>query len=206
MGCKDYAQMISEEIDSELEESRALFLMRHLVSCNDCLGEYKGVLSLKGLVHEDAAKLQMTVPFDFSAKVMAAIESELAAEAPGVAPVAQVLPNPLAVLIGRLKDFALFPKPSLSWSMVATALVVFSMTIFYNKSTSDHTSAPQFADAKVIQAKVLKAATADAGNEGDDLAYYVNRHSNAVYSRSSNVSMGRRSGNLVYASYAGGIR
>ena len=73
MSCEKYLEMISDEVDAELQESESLSLMRHLVLCSDCRNEYSDNLKLKVIIKEELIYSPVLVPNGFSAKIVASI-------------------------------------------------------------------------------------------------------------------------------------
>lgn len=199
MDCSEYLDMISDEIDGELGEARALNLMRHLVQCDGCRSEYSELLSLSDIIKSSAPDFPSPVPSQFSANVMALIETE-------VSPAREVFSHTPAKgnILGGFWDKVgtlSFPTPSLSWSFAASLMLIVSLTFFYDGTGKDLSSPQMMTDAKVIKAQVLKQVSMTAGRGESDLNYYVKKHANALRNKPVNHSIRYGSALVSSASY-----
>jgi len=204
MSCNEYVQLISEEIDGEIEESKALFLMRHLVICDYCRNEYNSTLGLQCLIKEDIVNSRIDIPADFPEKVMSIIESGAESDIGLQGITAGHQSNSRPGIFEKLKDVFTLPAPALSWSLAASFALALSLSfaLLYNPSTQNNFPTVQLTNAKVIEAKVLEAAnSAGVEEDEDEFNYYVKQHAQAVYSRPSNTPAGFRKANLIHAGY-----
>ena len=186
MDCSESLELITDDVDGELIESRSLDLMRHLVKCDGCRSEYSELLSLSEMLSDSAPDFPMEVPENFSTKVMALIADEI--------DVSEQRSNDVVPNRGVFEDFLdkaraiTFPSPSLSWSFAASLMLVASLTFFYNGNNSGMSPQQMMTDAKVIKAQVLKRvstsatgrADSAAGRADSDFNYYVKRHVSAM--------------------------
>lgn len=201
MGCDNYWEMISEEIDGELEESKSLFLMRHLVICSDCFQQYGDSYQLKELLKEEGRETSSFVPDNFSASVMAMIESKEPTRSPvliqpEIEP-SSATPTPFSLL----NIFPFLSKPSMQLSFVLSIVLVVSLTLFYGRSGTDISPNSLLLDAKGLKAESMEKQLAGRDENEGDLGYYVTRHAAALSSRATNMTMLGRNSKLSYVAY-----
>ena len=83
--------------------------------------------------------------------------------------------------------------------------MVVSLGFYYKSSPDAAKSGYVMTDAKDIDAKLIRASAEPfSGKQGDEFAYYSNRHLNAVQSASIDKSIGGKRGGIIYAAYASG--
>lgn len=206
MSCNEYIEMISSEIDGELEENRALFLMRHLAVCDGCRGEYRGNLRLRDMILEDRAACQMDVSAGFSGSVINIIEREMASEVAVPAQRVKQAAIPAGGFFSKLKDFHFFPKPALTWSFAVSLVLLVSITAIYDSSTQAPTSKIRLMDAKMLKPQILKIDHAVSGEENEmgemgDVGYYITRHTEAVSGMPINRPVANIGAGLVHVAY-----
>ncbi|MBE9503199.1 MAG: zf-HC2 domain-containing protein [Proteobacteria bacterium] len=202
MSCKDYWEMISEEIDGELEESKSLFLMRHLVICSDCFQQYRDSHQLRGFLIEENREASVFVPDGFSAKVMGIIESGEPARSPVLIQPEIESSNSISPPFSLWNIFPFLSKPSMQLSFVLSILLIASLTLFYGRSGTDIPSKPFLLDAKGLKAESMEQQRAGRDENEEDLGYYVSRHEAAASSRPANMTMVGRNSNLSYVTYS----
>lgn len=202
MSCNNYWEMISEEIDGELEESRSLFLMRHLVICSDCFQQYRDSHKLGALLKEESREASVFMLDGFSAKVMGMIESEEPAVSPVPVPpeIESSSSSPPAFSLMNL--FSFLSKPSMQLSFALSIILVVSLTLFYGRSGTDSSSKPFLLDAKGLKTESMEKQLASRDEDEGALGYYVSRHAAAASSRPANMVMAGRNSNLSYVTYS----
>ncbi len=199
MACGEYLEMISAGLDSELEETRELFLMRHLVICGDCRGEYEENLRLKEMLSGGHYTLQAEVPAGFSARLTDLIEMHH-------------LPDerldPLEGEEELFFDEPLAPKRSgasgsgafFKWAIAASLVLTVSAVALYDGEETAPLQKQALLDAKELKPRVLKSEHSERPDNRDrELNYYIDRHSETVYS--SPAKTANRGGRIVYATF-----
>ncbi|MDH3974252.1 MAG: anti-sigma factor [Deltaproteobacteria bacterium] len=203
MDCSEYVDMISDEIDEELTEARALVLMRHLVRCDGCRSEYSQLLSLSDIVKSSAPAFPHQLPSQFSAHITALIEEELNPSRK-IIPQVPAKGNVFGAFLDKARAVSL-PVPSLSWSFAASLMLVASLTFYYKGANTNLSHQQMMTDAKVIKASILKKASlSSANNAGSDFSYYVKKHTNALRSKPVNYSNRYGSAVTSYVSFESG--
>lgn len=202
MSCEKYLEMISDEVDAELKEGDSLFLMRHLVLCQDCRNEYRESLKLKELLKEELSFSPVIVPSGFSSKIVGIIEG-----APGAELAAQGFYEKrrggLSVILEGLRRFSPHNAPSFALPLAASLLMIISIGFYYKTAPEKFGQGYILTDAKNIDAKIVKVKAAPSSAiENDEFAYYANSHSNAVQRTSLDSSIGSKRGGVIYAGYA----
>ena len=183
MSCEKYLEMISDEVDAELQESESLSLMRHLVLCSDCRNEYSDNLKLKVIIKEELIYSPVLVPNGFSAKIVDSIENSPLHHSQPPLPVK--IPSSLSGLLAGIKGIFPANVPSFALPLAASLLMVVSLGFYYKSSPDATKSGYVMTDAKDIDAKLIRASAEPfSGKQGDEFAYYSNRHLNAVQSAS----------------------
>lgn len=191
MNCHKYRELTTQEIDGELEEKKSLYLMKHLVFCNECRSYYESQSRIGSLVREEVMVHSKTVPESFSAAVMAKIMDEK------ISPVSVngKTPDYFSLAIEKLRWF-FSPKPALSLAL--TIFVISLLTISPdNKKPSSSTS---FADAREIRANELKVRTAEKPAHVNSFEYYANRHEARMYTAGQGRRISKKN-NLIYTTY-----
>lgn len=205
MGCNDYWEMISEELDGELEEDKSLFLMRHLVICDGCFQEYQDAYQVRCMLKQSSHEYPGFVPKGFSARVMEMIENEESARVPSQAvsePVYFDPPKKPLSMFSIAYMFRFLSKPAIQLSFALSIVLIISLSIFYNRSDTDISSNPSLLDAKRLKPESMEQQIAGKNEDEEDLNYYVKRHAAAVGSSPASMTMPRRGGNLSYVTYS----
>ncbi len=204
MKCVECQEMISSEVDGELEEMQSLPVMRHLVVCNDCRDEYNALSALKALIREDYLGMQVDVPVGFAGRVMDAVAAE--SETTYAAERDEGRPS----LLDLLGSIFPAPKQVLSWSLAASVLIVLTYALYDYGPPAGPVAKSGLTNARAIDAKVLKAEKENARVDGEDeFYYYVKQHARALQHKADRSSIGSRKSNVVYASFnsnTGGMR
>lgn len=200
MACKKYLEMAVEEIDGELEESRSLLLMRHLVSCESCRMYYERHLRFFDMRREEIARGSLVVPESFSSSVMAGIERD----------VSQVVQSPdygaslISGIISRIKSVIFAPASLYPIAALSVVLIIVIAGLRYEKSASNDNPGLPLANARVIKAENINKRVLKVEADKDDLSYYLSRHEAKAYRPSGRSIAGKAK--LVYASYNTGNR
>jgi len=196
MACKKYLEMAVEEIDGELEDSRSLLLMRHLVSCESCRMHYEGHLRLCDIMRKEAAGDYIAVPESFSSSVMAGIERDISQ----TAQIPDYGTSAVYGIMSRLRSISFSPASLYPIAALSALLIVVIAGLRY----SSDTPGMPLANARVIKAESMDKKVLKAEVDKNDLSYYLSRHEAKAY-RSSGKSISRNS-NLIYTSYNAGNR
>ena len=202
MDCKNYWEMISEEIDGELEESKSLFLMRHLVACEDCIREYKTGFRIRDMLEEENLALPVLVPDGFSKEIVDILESEAPLKVSELTMSEKAVSRPRSKFFSIFNVFPLLPKPAIQLSFALSLILIVSLTFFYNKSVTDISTQPSLLNAKGLEPKNMEQPFVGKGEEEDELNYYVTRHAAAVNSRRVHAAIVHRNENLSYVTYS----
>jgi len=200
MACKKYLEMAVEEIDGELEDSRSLLLMRHLVSCESCRMRYESHLRLCDIMRKEAAGDYIAVPESFSSSVMAGIERDI----PQTVKIPDYGTSPAYAIISSLRSISFSPASLYPIAALSALLIVVIAGLRYEKTGSSDTAGLPLANARVIKAESMDKKVLKAEVDKADLSYYLSRHEAKAY-RSSGKSISRNS-NLIYTSYNAGNR
>lgn len=200
MACKKYFGMAVEEIDGELEESRSLLLMRHLVSCESCRMYYERHLRFFDMRREEIARGSLVVPESFSSSVMAGIERDVSqvVQAPGYGA------SLISGIISRIKSVIFAPASFYPIAALSVVLIIVIAGLRYEKSASNDNPGLPLANARVIKAENIDKRVLKVEADKDDLSYYLSRHEAKAYRPSGRSIAGKAK--LVYASYNTGNR
>jgi len=132
MECTEYIEIVSEEIDGELPEKKALSLMRHMLGCEGCRREYEAIGRLQSFMAEDKnLSRQISIPDDFSAKVTSIIEKEQMAGLERSAGRESIY---FGHLLSYLRQLRPFQRPALSWSLATAAAVMVTASFLYHNA------------------------------------------------------------------------
>lgn len=206
MDCSKYLDMVSEEIDGELEESKSLFLMRHLVICSSCRNEYEQAFSLQSMFLQDPKfSVSLRIPTEFSKKVIKRIEDESALMKSTVREEAAISLPVAETLFSRMTKRSFSFGSTVSWAAIASLFLIISLTFTY---TDTHLIPPvtsALLDAKKLKSEVVKAENVSGSrfDREDEIDYYLNRHSETVYGRQNEDPVGHLKGRIVSAAYYG---
>ncbi len=199
MVCEKCLEMSVEETSGELDDSRSLSLMRHLVSCESCRINYERHLRLSELMKEGIAGERVFVPEDFSASVMLEIDKEILQ----TDQVFAYRPPAFSSIMSKIKSLG-FASPSLyPIAAVSVLLMVVVSGLYYEKTGPGDIPLP-LANARAIKAQIVDKKVLNAGLDKNALSYYLSRHE-AKASRPSGKPVSRKA-NLVYTSYNAGRR
>lgn len=200
MTCDKYLDMALEEIDGELEESRSLLLMRHLVSCESCRIYYEKHSRLFDMMKEDVAGDLIAVPESFSSSVMAGIElGDLQISA-----VSNSSASLASKIISRIKSIRLVPASLYPVAALSAVLIVVVAGLRYDNTDVKSNPPITLSNAMAIKAVSIDKKVLKPESDKDELAYYLSRHEAKTYS-----SKGRsisRNTNIIYTNYNAGNR
>lgn len=202
MDCIKYLEMISEEIDGELEEQRSLTLMRHLVSCGDCLQEYKTTFRIGDMLKEESLNVPLLVPEGFSKNIVNLLESEISNQVDEIAMPERKTPPVTEKGFSIFNIFPVMSKPVMQISFAISLIFIVSISMLYNKSTTDVSTGSSLLNAKKLEPTSIEKRVVSKEEYKGELNYYVKRHTAALNSRRADTSMIHRNNNITYATYS----
>lgn len=186
MDCIECQMMSSEDVDGELPEEKAAYMMEHLAICQQCKSDYELTLVLRDKLNEDISLTPtINIPADFTSKIIGIIEKEGVRESFKKKLQEPKKPSFFNKFMTKISLRPLSSIPALSFSVAIAIIFTVSLSLYFRQPSQKHSSLrADLTDASKLNTKIVNVKNNNNQTLENDVNFYATRHTEATFGRS----------------------